>query len=135
MQVPVSIHHTWDMLEEYLVERLPLNSLIDTFGCELTLINADTQMALQDPIQEDLWKNNHFCLVVHECFLTMENNKHLQGLDYEDCPKAIRVAVTDSGVLEAKAFYSTALVRHVSLDVGFKARSVHRRGDTAIPCG
>ena len=112
MQVPVSIHHTWEMLEEYLVERLPLNSLIDTFGCELTLIDADTQMALQDPIQEDLWKNNHFCLVVHECFLTMENNKHLQGLDYED-----------SGILEGKAFYSTARVRHVSLDVGFSTVS------------
>ena len=123
MQVPVSIHHTWDMLEEYLVEHLPLNSLIDTFGCELTLIDADTQMALQDPIQEDLWKNNHFCLVVHECFLTMENNKNLQGLDYEDCPKAIRVPVTDSGILEAKAFYSTARVRHVSLDVGFSTVS------------
>ena len=78
------------------------------FGCELTLINADTQMALQDPIQEDLWKNNHFSLVVRDCFLTMENNKHLQGLDYEDCPKAIRVRVTDSGILEAKAFHSTA---------------------------
>ena len=80
-------------------------------------------MALQDPIQEDLWKNNHFSLVVHDCFLTMENNKHLQGLDYEDCPKAIRVRVTDSGILEAKAFHSTARVRHVNLEVGFCAVS------------
>ena len=87
MQVPVSIHHTWEMLEEYLVEHVPRNSFIDTFGCELTSINADTQMALQDPIQEDLWKNNHFNLVAHDCFRTMENNKHLQGLDYEDCPR------------------------------------------------
>ena len=119
MQVPVSIHHTWEILEEYLIEHLPRNSLIETFGCELTLINADAQIALQDPIQEDLWKNNHFSLVARDCFLTMENNKHLQGLDYEDCPKAIRVPVTDSGILEAKAFHSTARVRHVSLDVGF----------------
>ena len=123
IQVPGSIHHTWEMLEEYLVEHLPLNSLIDTFDCELTLFDTDTQMALQDPTQEDLWKNNHFCLVVHECFLTMENNKHLQGLDYEDCLKAIRVPVTDSGILEAKAFYSTARVRRVSLDAGFSTVS------------
>ena len=40
MQVPVSIHHTWEMLEEYLVEHLPRSSLMDTFGCELTFINA-----------------------------------------------------------------------------------------------
>ena len=37
------------MLEEYLVEHLPQ---LDTFGCELTLLDADTQ----------------FCLIVHECF-------------------------------------------------------------------
>ena len=112
MQVPVSIHHTWEMLEEYLVEHLPRNSLIETFGCELTLINADTQIAVQDPIQEDLWKNNHFSLVVHDGFRMLEDNN-------EDCPKAIRVPVTDSGILEAKAFHSTARVRHVKLDVGF----------------
>ena len=29
MQVPVSIHHTWEMLEEYPVEHLPRNSLIE----------------------------------------------------------------------------------------------------------
>ena len=128
VQVPVSIHHTWEMLEEYLVEHLPLVSFIDTFGCELTLFDADTHMALQDPIQEDLWWNTQFCLVVHECFLTAENNKKLQGLDYEDCPKAIRVPATDSGILEAKAFHSTARVGHGSL-----ARSVHKCGDTVIP--
>ena len=107
------------MLEEYLVEHLPRSSLIDTFGCELTLTNADTQMALQDPIQEDLWKNNPFNLIVHDCFCMMADNKHLQGLDYEDYPKAIQVPVTDSGILEAKAFHSTARVRHVSLEAGF----------------
>ena len=107
LPVPVSIYHTWDMLEEYLVERLRYISPIETFGCELTLLNADTQVALQDPVQEELWNTNHFCLIVHECFRCLENNKPLQGLDYEDCPKAIRVPVSESGILEAKAFHST----------------------------
>ena len=97
-------------MEEYLIEHLPRNSLIETFGCELTLINADTHIALQDPIQEDIWKNNHFSLVVHDCFLMLENNKPLQGLEYEDCPKAIRVPANESGILETKAFHSTARV-------------------------
>ena len=35
LQVPVSIYHTWEMLEEYLVEHLPCISPIETFGCEL----------------------------------------------------------------------------------------------------
>ena len=91
LQVPVSIYHTWEMLEEYLVE--PCISPIETFGCELTLLNADTQVALQDPVQEELCNTNHFCLIVHECFRCLENNKPLQELDCEDCPKAIRVPV------------------------------------------
>ena len=77
LHVPVSIYHTWEMLEEYLVEHLPCISPIETFGCELTLLNADTQVALQDPVQEELWNTNHFCLIVHECFRCLENNKPL----------------------------------------------------------
>ena len=106
-------------LEEYLVEHLPLVSQLDTFGCELTLLDADTNVALQDPIQEDLWENTQFCLVMHECFLSVESNVQLQKLEYEDCPNAIRVPANDSGILEAKAFFSTARVRHVRVDTGF----------------
>ena len=111
LHVPVSIYHTRDMLEEYLIEHLPCISPIETFGCELTLLNTDTQVVLQDPVQEELWNTNHFSLIVHECFRCLEKNKPLQGLNYEDCPKAIRVPVSDSGILEAKAFHSTTRVR------------------------
>ena len=121
MQVPVSIHHTWEMLEEYLVEHLPRNSLIETFGCELTLLDADTQIALQDPIQEDLWKNNQFCLVVHDCVRVLDNNNLSRGSS--TMTEAIRVPVSELGILEAKAFHSTARVRHAYLDVGFYAIS------------
>ena len=39
---PVSVHHRWEMLEDYLVE-LPAGSFgFDTFGCELTFIAEDT---------------------------------------------------------------------------------------------
>ena len=123
IHVPVSIHHTWEMLEEYLVEHLPLVSQIDTFGCELTLLDADTHQALQDPTQEDLWWNTQFCLIVHECFQQVERKEQIQGLEYEDCPKAIRVPANDTGILEAKAFFSTARLRHVKVDPGFRTVS------------
>ena len=55
--VPLSIHHNWEMLEDYLVEHLPAVSQLDAFGCELTLLDADSQHALCDPIQEELWNN------------------------------------------------------------------------------
>ena len=134
LQVPVGIYHTWEMLEEYLVEHLPCISPIETFGCEHTLLNADTQVALQDPVQEELWNTNHFCLIVRECSRCLENNKPLQGLDYEDCPKAIRVPVSESGILEAKAFHSTTRVRHACLDAGFSTIT-RKGGGIATPCG
>ena len=114
------------MLEEYLVEHLPRNSLIETFGCELTLINADTQIALQDPIQKDLWKNNHFSLVVHDCFRMLEDNKPLQGLEYEDCPKAIKVSLRPKHSTQPR-------VSATSNWTSVSAQSAHRRGDIAIP--
>ena len=119
--VPVSIYHTWEMLEEYLVEHLPAVSHLDTFGCELTLLDADTHQALQDPIQEDLWWrwNTQFSLIVHECLQQFERKEQIRGIEYEDYPKAIRVPANDTGILDAKAFVSLARLRRVKVDPGF----------------
>ena len=107
------------MLEDYLVEHLPLVSQIDTFGSELTLLDPDTRQVLQDPMQEDLWWNTQFCLIAHECFQQVERKEQIQGLEYEDCPNAIRAPANETGILEAKAFFSTARLRHVKVDPGF----------------
>ena len=111
----------------YLIEHLPLVGHIDTFGCELTLLDADTHVALQDPIQEDLWENPQFCLVVHECFLSVECNEQLQKLENEDCPKAIRVPANDSGILEAKLSSLPHVFDMSGLTQGF-TRSVDKHG-------
>ena len=42
--VPVSIYHHWEMLEDYLVERLAKSFDLDTFGCELMLIAEDLSL-------------------------------------------------------------------------------------------
>ena len=73
-----------------------------------------------------------FCLIVHQCFRCPENGKPLQELDYEDCPKAIRVLVSESDILEAKAFHSTMRVRHACLDAGFSTISP-QDGSIATP--
>ena len=101
------------------VERLPVVSHLDTFGCELTLLDGDTHQALQDPIQEDLWWNTQFHLVVQECFRQYDCKEQLQGEDYEDYPKAVWVPANDTGILEAKAFFSVAGLRRVKVDPGF----------------
>ena len=110
--VPVSTHHHWDMLEEYLVENLPAVSSLDTFGCELTLL------ALCDPIQEALWGNTQFHLIVQDCFQRYDCREQIQGEEYEDYPKAIWVPANDTGILAAKAFFSVARLRRVKVDPG-----------------
>ena len=73
--VPVSIHHRWDMLEDYLVENLPAVSHLDTFGCELTLLDSYTHQALCDPIQEALWGNTQY----QDCFQKYDCKHQIQG--------------------------------------------------------
>ena len=107
------------MLEDYLVEHLPAVSQLDTFGCELTLLDADSQHALCDPIQEELWNNTRFRLIVRDCFRSCSGKEQLQRDVYEALPKAIRVPVNDMGTLPAKAFFSLTRLRHVQMESGF----------------
>ena len=106
--VPVSIHHRWDMLEDYLVENLPAVSRLDTFGCELTLLDSYTHQALCDPIQEALWDNTQYHLIVHDCFQKYDCRDQIQGEEYEDYPKAVWVPANATGIVPAKAFSSVA---------------------------
>ena len=76
--VPVSIHHSWEMLEDYLVEHLPMVARLDTFVCELTLLGADTNLALCDPIHDELWNSMRFHLVVQDCFQSYSCKEQIQ---------------------------------------------------------
>ena len=118
MGVPVSRHHRWDMLEDYLVENLPAVSRLDTFGCELTLLDSYTHQALCDPIQEALWDNTQYHLIVHDCFQKYDCRDQIQGEEYEDYPKAVWVPANATGIVPAKVFSSVARLRHVRVDPG-----------------
>ena len=112
------------------VGRIPRGALAALAASQIplavsSLLSIQTpKTALQNPIQEDLWRNNQFCLTVCECFLTVENNKNLQELDCETARSQLESLYTDLGILEAKAFHSTARVRHVSLDEEFSTVSL-----------
>ena len=92
------------MLEDFLVENLPLVSHIDTFGCELSLVDPRTQEALSDPILGTLWGHTHFHLIVQKCFQTYDHRDQIQGEEYEDYPKAVSAPANAMGVIPAKAF-------------------------------
>ena len=80
------------------MEHLPVVSHLDTFGCELTLLDVDTHQ---------------------DCFQQYDCKEQIQGEEYEDYPKAICVPANDTGILEATAFFSVARLRHVKVDPGF----------------
>ena len=85
--VPISIHHNWEMLEDYLVEHLPAVGQLDACGCELTLVDADTHQVLCDPIHDELWNNMRFHLVVQDCFQSYSCKEQIQLDVYEAHPK------------------------------------------------
>ena len=132
--VPVSIHHRWDMLEDHLVENLPAVSHLDTFGCELILLDADTHQALSDPIQETLWVNSHFHLVVQECVSRgMTARNKFEG-------KSMRTTPKQSGSLPMPPEYfrpklsplsRTFAMSKLTLDF---TRLTEKPGDIAIRC-
>ena len=117
--VPVSIHHNWEMLEDYLIEQLCKSCGLDTFGCELTLLKVDTLRALCDPIHEELWDNDCFHLVIQDCRRTCCSKEQIRRDVYEDHPKAIGVPINESGTLPAKAFFSITRLRRVQVEAGF----------------
>ena len=115
---PVCIHHNWEMLEDYLVAHLPAVGQLDTFGCELTLLDADTHHVLCDPIHDELWNNMRLHLVVQDCFQSYSCKEQIQRDVYEAHPKAIWVPANATGVLPAKAFFSLTRLRHVKVEPG-----------------
>ena len=85
--VPISIHHNWEMLEDYLVEHLPAVGQLDACGCELTLVDADTHQVLCDPIHDELWNNMRFHLVAQDCFQSYSCKEQIQRDVYEAHPR------------------------------------------------
>lgn len=110
---PVSIHHCWEMLKDFLVEQLPEASQLETFGCEITLLRPQTHEALSDPIQDTLRTDTRFHLVVQGCFQTYDHKCQIQGEEYEDYPKAVWIPANAAGVVPANAFSSVPRLRHV----------------------
>ena len=111
---------------------LPAVSQLDTFGCELTLLDADTHHALCDPIQDVLCGNTHFHLVVQDCFQRYAGSK-FKGKNMMISPKL-------SGSLPLPPGYSPPKPSSQLSDSGTSrwtlvfTRLTDKLGDIAIRC-
>ena len=89
--MPANLAHYEDLsqLEDDIVSFLPTVSDIEVFGCEIDLIEPDTQLPLRDPFHSTLLKRSRLQVIVKTC--TEEGQSVWQFR--EGYPKAIRVSI------------------------------------------
>ena len=67
--MPANLAHCEDLsqLEDDIVSFLPTVSDIEVFGCEIDLIEPDTQLPLRDPFRSTLLQRNRLQVIVRPC--------------------------------------------------------------------
>ena len=100
---------------------------LDTFGCELTLLGADTNLALCDPIHDELWSNMRFHLVVQECFQAHSCEEQIQRDVFEAHPKANWVPANDTGILPGALEQNAMLVSEATAAFPTHDEAAHQK--------
>ena len=102
-------------LEDDIVSFLPTVSDIEVFGCEIDLIEPDTQLPLRDPFRSTLLQRNRLQVIVRPCMEEGQSVWQFQDSDREGYPKAIRVPINARKEVPDRAFYSAPMLRNVEV--------------------
>ena len=73
MPIDIAQYSCFDELEDDVVDYLPTVTALDTFGCEVDLVDPDTQQPLRGPVQDVLKAQTSFHLVVRPCMWVTAN--------------------------------------------------------------
>lgn len=93
-------------LEDDIVSFLPTVSDIDVFGCEVDLIEPDTQLPLRATFGSTLLQKNRLQIIVRPCMEEGQSVWQFQDSDRDGYPKAVRVPVNARKEVPDRAFYS-----------------------------
>ena len=107
-------------LEDDILCFLPTVSDIDVFGCELDLIEFDTQLPLPEAFHAALIQQRKLQIVVRPCMVEGHSIWQFQEGDRESYPKAIRVLVNPRREIADRAFYAAPMLRHVEIAAGIQ---------------
>ena len=113
-------------LEDDILSFLPMVSTIDVFGCEVELIELDTQLPLSEAFHTVLLQQKKLQIVVRPCMVEGHSIWQFQAEDRKSYPKAVRVPLNSRREIADRAFYGAPMLRHVEIaagiqDVGFAA--------------
>ena len=93
---------------------------IDVFGCEVDLIEFDTQLPLPEAFHTALMQQRKLQIVVRPCMGEGHSIWQFQEDDRESYPKAIRVPVNPRREIADRAFYAAPMLRHVEIAAGIQ---------------
>ena len=88
MQTNLTHYEDITQLEDDILCFLPTVSDIDVFGCEVDLIELDTQLPLPDAFHTALLQQRKLQIVVRPCMVEGHSIWQFQEDDRESCPKS-----------------------------------------------
>ena len=120
MQTNLTHYEDITQLEDDILCFLPTVSDIDVFGCEVDLIELDTQLPLPEAFHTALLQQRKLQIVVRPCMVEGHSIWQFHADDRESYPKAIRVPVNPRREIADRAFYAAPMLRHVEIAAGIQ---------------
>ena len=123
MQANLSHYEDTAELEDDILCFLPTVSELDVFGCELELLNLQTQQPLPEAFRTELLHRPQLQIVVRPCMVDGHSIWQFQDDGKESYPKAVRVPANPRGEIADRAFYAAPSIRHVEVATGIQHRN------------
>ena len=118
MQANLTHYEDIAELEDDILCFLPTVSELDVFGCELELLNLQTQQPLPEAFRTELLHRPQLQIVVRPCMVDGHSIWQFQDDGKESYPKAVRVPANPRGEVADRAFYAAPSIRHVEVATG-----------------
>ena len=123
MQANLTHYEDIAELEDDILCFLPTVSELDVFGCELELLNLQTQRPLPEAFRTELLHRPQLQIVVRPCMVDGHSIWQFQDDGKESYPKAVqavRVPANPRGEIADRAFYAAPTIRHVEVATGIQ---------------
>ena len=120
MQANLTHYEDLTQLEDDILSFLPTVSDIEVFGCEVDLIELDTQSPLSEAFHTVLLQQKKLQIIVRPCLEEGHSIWQFQESDRERYPKAFRVPINPRKEIADRAFYAAPMLRHVEVAAGMK---------------
>ena len=120
MQTNLTHYDDLTQLEDDILSFLPTVSDIEVIGCEVDLIEPDTQLPLSDDFHTTLLRQNKLQIIVRPCREEGHSIWQFQESDRERYPKAVRVPINPRKEIADRAIYAAPMLRHVEVAAGIQ---------------